>query len=50
MQIDIKSNTDKFYNMQVLTDAGEERFWCSQWWGRTGSVGQATTDGPFDSL
>eukprot|EP01043_Picozoa_sp_COSAG02_P056756 COSAG02_NODE_6779_length_3365_cov_1.424066_1_plen_395_part_00 len=49
-QIEVKSNTDKFYTIQVVRDDSSDEYFCVAHWGRTGTKGDSKVDGPFDSL
>ena len=48
-QIEVKSNTDKFYTLQVVHDTSSEEYFCVAHWGRTGTKGDSKVDGPYDS-
>jgi predicted DNA-binding WGR domain protein len=44
--VDVSKNMDKYYSLQIVnTLAG---FYASFHWGRTGTTGQTSTEGPFD--
>ena len=43
-QIDVASNTDKFYTIQVVHDASADTFYCIAHWGRTGTKGQTSVE------
>ena len=47
-QIDVASNTDKFYTIQVVHDASADTFYCVAHWGRTGTKGQTSVE-QFDT-
>ena len=47
-QIDVASNTDKFYTIQVVHDASADTFYCIAHWGRTGTKGQTSVE-QFDT-
>lgn len=48
-QIDVKSNTDKFYTIQVVYNSRSGEFFCVAHWGRTGTKGDSKVEGPYDS-
>ncbi len=43
--LELSSNTDKYYTIQVIQTPTE--FWTFTHWGRTGTVGQTQNLGPF---
>ena len=46
-QIEVQSNTDKYYTTQVVENGSTGEFWCTAHWGRTGTKGQTSCEGPF---
>lgn len=45
-ELNLATNTDKYYGIQVIKDATTGNFYCFQHWGRTGTSGQSHIDGP----